>query len=277
MSNLIIKRDLSEKIMEVIKLYHQEFGGSEFEAQNLITYMVDLSKSFGGYIDDELVTLICVSTKKVIDIDNKEYALANVCSVITKPDFRHKGYMKELLNYAENILVNEYDTVVIQAKNWDIYKDFDLIDTTIKHEYEYIDGIYPVPLLMTWEDPNIGLIRGIESTTDNNKWGVLNDDSYLQAKTDIFFESGCKFLANPFAYLWVDKNKKMIDASYNDLSQLTWLLHIVKPKDTFLLFEDEIPKDVTFLKSTNKKVVVTKTFAKSKKKFDNLKLVDFLV
>lgn len=277
MSELVIKRDIRENLLEVIRLYNEEFGGSLFEAENLITYMVDLSKSYGGYIGDELVCFVCISPRKVVNKEAKEYSLVNVCAIITKQSHRKKGYMKQVLNYAVDQLVNEYDSVVIQALNWDIYKDFDLIDSTVKYEYEYIEGNYPTPMIMVWEDPNIGLIRGIESTSDDNKTGIINDDSYIQAKSDIYFESGCRFIANPFAYLWINKNNEVVDSNYNDIIQLGWLLHAAKIKRKILLFEDKLPEGVNFLKPLDRKVVVTKTFSKSKMKFKNLKLVDFLV
>ncbi len=276
-SEFVIKKDISEHLNEIINMYHSEFGGTEFEAQNVMTYMIDLTKSYGYFRDDLLVSIVCISPKIAVNDKQEEYSIVNVCAVMTKPEFRGNGYMKKLLDYAVDDLTTLYDSVVIQSQNWDIYKDFDLIDSTIKYEYEYIPGVYPTPMIMIWEDPNIDLVKGIESTGDENFTGILNDDSFIQAKSDIYFESGCRFLANPFAYIWINSEARVIDSNYNQLAQLTWLLNSASINGNLLLFEENLPEGIECLKPTNKKVVVTKTFAKSKKVFKNLKLIDFLV
>ncbi len=273
----LIKKDLSKYKEELKIIYHNNFAGNLVEVEKIFDNILNLEESYGGFIENQLVNIVCVGVKNIVD-NEQTYTIANVCAVATKKEFQNHGYATKLLGHVFEQLVSKYDSVILQAENWSFYdKHFDLIDNTIKYEYNFIAGEYPTPMIMTWNEPKNEIINSIEKNCENNLIGVNNPINYIQSIIDIYQSYGYQFLANPFAYIWYDQEKKIIDLNYNDVGQLSWLLNMVQPKDSIWLFDEKIPKELNSLKPTGKKVIVTKTFAKSKKQFKNIKLIDFFV
>lgn len=273
----LIKKDLSDYKLEAQKIYQSNFGGNQVEAENIFNNIIDLKESYGGFVNNELVNMVCVGIKQIIN-NEQTYTIANVCAVATKQEFQKQGYATMLLENSFQELVDKYDSVILQAENWDFYdKHFDLIDNTIKYEYHFIPGEYPTPMVMTWNEPNDAIINSIEKSCENNLIGVDNPILYIRSIINIYQSYGYQFLANPFAYVWFDQEKNIIDLNYNDVGQLSWLLNMIQPKSSIWLFEQALPKELMSLKPTGKKAIITKTYAKSKKHFKNIKLIDFFV
>lgn len=196
---------------------------------------------------------------------------------MTKPVFRGKHYALDLLRFVADECTEQYDCVVWQTYNWDIYKPFDLIENTTKIEAEYIPGNYPTPKFIVWDKPDVQLIKAINAKSDHFRLGVLDSDKRIQAGIDIHINEGLSYIANPSAYIWYDQNHNIIDMQYVEICHLIWLMHQIKPKGTFLLFDDPEVKEINCLKLTGKTVAITKTYAKSKKYLKNIKLNDYQI
>ncbi len=103
---------------------------------------------------------------------------------------------------------------------------------------KYLEGNYPIPMLITWNKPNVDIMKQISNIDANELQNEINNN----------LEKGFLFIANPDAYIWYDNNKKIIDLQYNRLENIIWLIHIIKPTNSFLLHDDKKIHDLPFIK-----------------------------
>ncbi|MGL4950372.1 MAG: GNAT family N-acetyltransferase [Mycoplasma sp.] len=271
-----IKQNLSNKKQEVIKLYTEMFNETEHSA-NCVISMLDLSKAYAYFDNNEIVSVVCIAEHTMINKDETENSVANICCVMTSSKHSGNHYAIDLIKHVVDQIKDKYDSIVIQSNNWDIYKSLDLVDNTNKKVFEYIEGLYPVPMLIVWNEPEIGIMQEIEMQCTNASNGIKRTPEQIQATIDLYKNIGFKYVANPGAYIWYTEDGKIVELQYSQLSHLTWLFHTINPKGEILLFNDQdIPK-VNCLKNLNKEISITKTFKVSKKHITNIKLNDYLV
>ncbi|MGL4948425.1 MAG: GNAT family N-acetyltransferase [Mycoplasma sp.] len=270
-----IKKGMSDYKQEVTNLYEQAFKESKCETYNSLG-ILDLNICYGLFDGEKLVSFVGVKTKKALDND-KEISLANICAVMTDEGYKGQKKAIGLLEHVINEIKDEYDSVVLQTINWDIYKQLELVDCTKKLVYEYIPGMYPVPMLIVWYEPEVNLIREIESSCNDNCIGIVRTNDEIEKTIAMYKCEGLKFMSNPGAYVWYDENANIIEMQYSNLSNLIWLLHYIQPKSELLFFANEDLEKIPAIKNTNREVVITKTFKESKNKFINIKLNDYLI
>lgn len=277
-NNMKLIKDLNKYKEEVEQIYAFAFNDTHIEMLSIIK-MLDLSCAY-GYINEKniLVSMICPVERILHMPDETQYKIVNLTCLATAKEFVGHHYGLELIQEVADILVSEYDSVVWQTEHWDIYKDFDLIECTNKVECEYIQGMYPTPMLIIWDQPNADLIIEIEKSTENGFLGIEQSKLEIEAMIEMYQKSGLKYLANPSAYIWYHPETKAIEhLQYCSLAHLTWLMHNIQPTGTFNLFKENDIEQFRCLKSNAKEIQITKTYKPSKKHFKNIKLNDFLI
>lgn len=271
-------KDLNKYKKEVEQIYAFAFNDTHLEMQSIFK-MVDLSCAY-GYVNNDniLVSMVCPIERTLYMPDESQYKIANLTCLATAKEFIKNGYGIKLMKEVADIKVNEYDSVVWQTEHWDIYKDFDLVECTNKLECEYIQGMYPTPMLIIWDIPNADLIIEIEKSSENNFLGIGQSKQEVEAMIEMYQKSGLKYLANPSAYIWYDdQTKAIVHLQYCSLAHLTWLMHNIQPTGRFNLFKENDIEQFRCLKLTGKEIQITKTYKPSKKHFKNIKLNDFLI
>lgn len=273
-----ILKDMSDFASQIKELYKKAFLENDDACYEYdLNAVTDLKKCYGLINGDELVSFVAVIEHTIIDENQDQHQVVLLGLLMTKPEYRGNHYGVNLINDVAKICMQEYESVLIQAENWDIYKSLDLIPTSIKKTYQYIPGVYPVPMIMTWNEPNSNLMGDIESLSSSNLCGILRPLDLISKNIELLNYYKLKFIANPFAYIWYDKQGNIELMSYESVAQLSWLLHNIKPTKEILLFDEPGIEEISCLKSLNKEVVVTKTFNGSKKIFKNVKIPDFIV
>lgn len=269
-------KNLTNYKKEVDQIYAHAFEDTHIKVQGTLK-MLDLTKAY-GYINEDniLISMVCPVERTLYTPDETKYNIVNLTFLATARAFTGNRYGLKLMKEVADKLVNEYDSVVWQAHNWDIYKDFDLVDCTNKVECKYIPGLYPTPMLVIWDIPNADLIIEIEKSSENNFLGIGQSKQEVEAMIEMYQKSGLKYLANPSAYIWYDdQTKAIVHLQYCSLAHLTWLMHNIQPTCTFNLFKENDIEQFRCLKSTGREIQIIKTYKPSKKHFKNIKLNDW--
>lgn len=271
-------KDLTNYKKEVDQIYAHAFKDTHIEVQATLK-ILDLTKAY-GYIDQNntLVSMVCPVERTLHTPDETKYNIVNLTSLATAQAFTGNRYGLKLMKEVADKLVHEYDSVVWQAHNWDIYKDFDLVDCTNKVECEYIPGLYPTPMLVIWNEPNPDIMIDIQRSTENDCSGIEPSKSETLLMIEMFENLGHQYLANPSAYIWHNSQDKSIECfQYSSLAHLTWLMHNFQPTGKFYLFQENDIEQFRCFKLTGKEIQITKTYKPSKKHFKNIKLNDFYI
>lgn len=268
------RKYLDQLIVMHMNLFHSDLAATLYDfkkAMNLKNCYLLVDEK-----NDKVISFVGVSDKKIIH-DDKKLNVALIGCIMTRVDYRNQGHAKRLLTEASNWYLNNYDSVIIQAWNWDIYKSFDLVDTTIKHEYRLnhdsnknIHNEYPINNLAT-----VKIIKRIEQNTVNKSLVPVIRSSYdIKKWIEVHQFFDYEFMSYNTAYIWY-KDNKIDDFYYENIDDLIVLLKAANINNEFLLFEDNINNDL--LINQNKKVIVTKTFKNSKYVIDNIHIFDFVM
>lgn len=239
--------------------------------------MVDF-KLAHGIVDDEGHLVSCVfPVERQVYTEDMSYLTLNFTCVMTEIEFRHKGYAKELIDFLIDKYEDAYECLYLQTENWDLYKNFTMVDNTAKIVCQYKPGLYPTPMLIIWDQPKAELMQEIESQPTTECVGVKRSLEQIAATIEMYQHEGCLFVANPGAYIWYTPDKKIVEMQYSTLANLIWLMHHIQPAGDFLMFDVPELNEIPALIKTSRKVIVTKNFSNSKTNFVNLKLNDYLI
>lgn len=271
-----IIQDLT-KYAEKIKFWYMEYFKETETDVACIFKMLDFELAH-GIADDNGGLINCVfPVERDVFTEAKTYKTLNFTCVMTDIKYRHKGYAKKLIDFLIDKYKDTYECMYLQTENWDLYKNFSLVDNTKKVVCQYKPGLYPTPMLIIWDRPRAELMQEIESQPTEDCIGVKRSLKQITATIEMYQQEGCLFVANPGAYIWYTPDKKIIEMQYSTLSNLIWLMHHIQPMGDFLMYNVPELDEIIALIKTEKEVVITKNFAASKIKLKNLKLNDYLI
>jgi hypothetical protein len=199
---------------------------------------------------------------------------------MTKEGFRNKGHTTDLLKTAIEKWEMIYDSVTMSVKNWDDFSFLDLEDSNSKEVYSYIKGVYPTPMIATFQDPNepdiISEVNNNRYLNDEDKNWMLIDKEDRVKNTKLLQEIfKYKFIANPKAYVWYNENNEIFDYNFEDIASLTWLFHTIQPNGQILFSKNVDLSEIKCLKKENSQVVTVKTTKNSKYKLEILDYIDY--
>lgn len=260
------------QIPELELLHSKLFDCSLQESKYDFEKVMNLDDCFVIFNEHEIISFVGVSIKQIVH-NGKILFVALIGCVMTNPKFQHQGYAKKLIKLASNYYTKKYDSVIIQAHNWDIYKSFDLIPTTIKYEYEIINHTNQINKAVN--SPDVMQIWKIDNYTKNG--ASIRTIEQIKNQIDISIASGLKFIANNGAYVWYN-NHKIDEFNYIDISSLISLLSRINLRSNLLLVENiKLKSKKMQLINKNKRIIVTKTFGQSKHFIENINISDFIM
>ncbi|MGL4951417.1 MAG: GNAT family N-acetyltransferase [Mycoplasma sp.] len=273
---MLVKKDIREYKETIVDLYAKIFQEDQMNFEYIVD-LLNLEKSWGILENNELICTVCISERDFLSKDNELKKIANICCVAVEQKYRGENLSIKLIEQVVESIKNDYDSIVIQSEAWEIYKSLDLIENTNKIEFEYIPGLYPVPMLIVWYEPEINLIKEIDSQTNDFSTGINRSDEEIQRWIKFCHDKGYKYMANPGAYIWYNEKKEIIFMQYTNLSNLIWLMHYIQPTNKIHLFHNDEFNKINCLKETGNLITITKTFSCSKLNPKNIKLHDFWV
>ena len=272
-NNLRIINNPKKFKKQIIDLYCKSFNFSRKCAEFDLKYNISLKNSVAIVDGEKLISFVGVSIKKILQ-NNIERKIALIGSVMTHEMYKNKGYANLLIDKIEDKLIKKFDSVIIQTHHWNIYKNQDLIESSVKKQVKL--KIQPVDRSKPFLNrPNHMLIKTIEYYHNDEYTGLIKTNKQIKATIKHNIESNLKFIAYGNAYIWYDNNNKIDNFFYSNLEDLINLYSYIKSTDVILIFDN---KD--FLYNIDKmrvldNVVVTKTFSKSKNIFKNINIQDF--
>ncbi len=276
----IIKGITSKDNQSLIDMYCDFFESKEEIAIEIIQNVVDRNNSYIKRDDnDEIIAAALITNKRIID-NKKMFIVGNISVIMTKDGFRNMGHTTDLLKTAIKKWEMIYDSVTMSVKNWDDFSFLDLEDSNSKEVYSYIKGVYPTPMISTFENPNepdiISEVNNNRYLNDEDKnWMLIDKEDRIKNTKllqDIF---KYKFIANPKAYVWYNENNEIFDYNFEDIASLTWLFHTIQPNGKILFAKNVDLSEVKCLKKENIQVVTVKTTKKSKYKLEILDYIDY--
>lgn len=272
--NLKIIKGINNNINEIKEMYKNNFNLSDQESNTCFEKFINHDDSHYGVIDSKIVCVIYVTIKSAIINENE---LCNIANIQTICDCSDDANMLLVLKEAISFLENKYDCVSIQSNNWDKFKTLDLIDSSIRNEYSFNKGGYPTPMLMVWNTPEVGIIKGIEESFENSRVGINNTEEQITSKIEVMLSKGYKWFGNPFAYVWYNDKNEVVDLCYNHAHQLIWLLNTIQPNGLVILDSEEINEKVKQLTLISGPIIITKVTKNSKKKLKDIKLPYYFI
>ncbi len=253
----------------IIDLYKICFPEYEEYAEYEINQI--LSSEYGYVLEKEgKIISFFACTRKIASNGNK---IGLIVCVMTHPNERHHRYAINMMeNVLENGLYNEFDTILIQSDNWEIYKTFDLVDNSSKCICK-VDKINTNKQFFNTK-PSFNIINSIDSKPLDNVIGLVDNIDSI-TKTINFYENlGISFISNNGAYIWY-KNNDIHAFNYTDLKSLYELLAFIKYEGEIILFDQ---KDIEQYFKKIDKISITKEFKKAKNSQEHAyKLIDYSI
>ncbi|MGL4382273.1 MAG: GNAT family N-acetyltransferase [Bacilli bacterium] len=209
------------------------------------THDFKLENTFVLQVDDTIVCSLQLNQHQ-LEINKQIHQVSFVVGVATFIKERHKGYMKQLLNYAIDYATKvwQQDYMILQAYNWDIYRPFGFQEVYFKNKFTINDPLVEQANDLIEIKYTTKLLKDIYDgyTTNLNGYKIRNEDYFHKLINQLKIDH-LEIVVNQEAYCLyskLDNIVTIVECAYLNEASLYSLLKSLQLKSNQIILNTDL-------------------------------------